>query len=397
MAARDEVTHSRGIPALVSELAGRIRRQGPLSFAEFMTAALYHPVHGYYTCGRSARAADFRTSPQVHPVFGDLLARQAAEMHRRLGSPRRFRCVELGPGDGALAVALLPGLAGLAGGWEYHLIEASPALREEQKRNLAALPEPLRGRVRWSTAEDLAAEPCDAVVVSNEFFDALPVHRIRGVEGTLREVRVGWEPTRGFHDVLAPVPPELARYLDRYGAPVPDGTEAEVGLEAIVWVDRVASMMRRGYVITVDYGDEAPSLFGAFRPSGTLLGYYRHRTTTDLLHRVGEQDLTAHVNFTALVRRGEECGLQSAPVRTQTELLLALGILERMDSIDRSATSEVGRWRARFTLKELFAPGGQGERFRVLVQASGAPLEGLTGLAAPWRHGQFLDRGFAEP
>ena len=191
--------------ALVDELVGRIRSRGSIPFAEYMEAALYHPVGGYYTSGRSAGGVDFRTSPQMHRAFGELLAAQVLEMRRRIEDASRFRIVELGPGDGTLAQAFLDAWGREAGdGWEYHLVETSPALRKAQRQRLASLPAEILRHTAWSDADALAGAPCDGVVLSNEFFDALPVHAVRRSEGRLLEVRVGWEPDAGFVEVLAP-------------------------------------------------------------------------------------------------------------------------------------------------------------------------------------------------
>lgn len=382
---------SRGIEPLVAHLERRIAREGPLSFASFMEEALYHPEHGYYTCGRPAGARDFRTSPQVHPVFGALLARQGRQMHRLLGEPATFRWVEIGPGDGSLAAALIVCLDDWPSAWSYHLVETSPALRRAQEERLGALPASLRARIHWSDAEALSRRPADGLVLSNEFFDALPVHRVRRTAAGLREVRVTATPDAGFHELLVEASPELRRALERYGAPMPEGSTAEIGLAALAWVDRIAGMLRRGYAVTIDYGDRAEGLFLG-RPAGTVMAYRGHRPSPDPYRQVGEQDLTAHVNFTALIRRGEAAGLVAAPLRSQTEFLLGLGILDRLARLEGETLDEPERWRQRLAIKDLFAPEGMGEAFRVLVQARDAPLDGLAGLSSPWREG-CLDRG----
>ena len=151
------------------------------------------------------------------------------------------------------------------------------------------------------------------------------------------------------------------------------------------WADRAAGLLRRGYWVTIDYGDVAERLYGPARRRGTLLGYRSHRVVDDPLRDVGRQDLTAHVNFTALVRRGRQHQVDAAPLRSQTEFLLGLGILDRMEERDQEEPGEVARLRGRMAAKELFAPGGMGETFRVLIQARQAPLEGLRGLSSPWR------------
>ena len=383
---------------LENRLRERIERDGPIPFADFMEAALYDPRAGYYASGRHLGVADFRTSPQVHPAFAQLLAAQVAEMCRHLGSPRAFRCIELGPGDGTLAAGMALQLHELlveeAPDWRLHLVEESPLLRDAQRRAVATLPAPVRQRVEWSTADELAVAPVDGVVVSNEFFDALPVHRVVSEDSHLKELRVAWDAERGFHEVTGPeAGSDLVEHLQRYGVPLQSGQQGEISLQAPLWIDRIAAMLSRGYVLAIDYGHPADRLYGPERPEGTLAAYHRHRVT-DPFQDVGERDLTAHVNFTALEARAAEHGFQAAPLRSQTEFLLALGVLGRLQEIDEAGGAHVVRLKERYALKELFVPGGMGETFRVQVLVRGADLD-LTGLQAPWR--SSLDREPREP
>jgi SAM-dependent MidA family methyltransferase len=248
------------------------------------------------------------------------------------------------------------------------------------------LPAELRQLAHWSSPEDLAASAGDGLVLSNEFYDALPVHRVRMSAHGLEEIRVGWKEAVGFVPVaVTPENRHLAQYFRDYGVPLAEGQEAEACLEALQWADRAARILRRGYWVTIDYGDTAERLYGPARRRGTLLGYRGHQVVDDPLRAVGFQDLTAHVNFTALIRRGQRHQIDAAPLRSQTEVLLGLGILERMEERDREEPGKVARLRGRLAAKELFAPGGMGETFRVLIQAREAPLEGLRGLSSPWR------------
>lgn len=382
-----------GHPRLVEFLAERIRAGGPIPFSEFMEAALYHPEHGYYASGTvaiGAGGADFRTSPEIHPLFAEMLACQVVEMYEKLGRPEPFRVVELGPGTGRLAHAFLSRAATLLPdriqGWEYHLVERSQALIQTQVEALQTLPGELGSVARWSTEESLRAHPGAGVILSNEFFDALPVARVEVSDGRLQELRVGWSADRGFFtQVCDPVDARLQDYFNEYGTELGEGQEAEACLEALAWVDRMTALLHRGYLLTIDYGYPADQLYAPARCAGTLLAYRDHQVVHDVLRDVGQQDLTAHVNFTALIRRGEENGWTAAPLRTQTEFLLALGILGGMQESAAQAGGEVERLQGRLAAKELFAPGGMGETFRVLIQARDAPLEGLAGLGSPWR------------
>jgi len=234
--------------------------------------------------------------------------------------------------------------------------------------------------------ESLRAYGGAGVILSNEFFDALPVVRVEVAGGRLQELRVDWSAQRGFFSLACdPGDARLVDYFRDYGAELEEGQSAEACLEALLWMERMAALLRRGYILTIDYGYPAEQLYAAARRAGTLLAYRAHQVVQDPLRDVGQQDLTAHVNFTALTRKGEENGWVAAPLRTQTEFLLALGILERMQETDAQAGGEVERWQSRLAAKELFVPGGMGETFRVLIQARDAPLDGLSGLGSPWR------------
>jgi SAM-dependent MidA family methyltransferase len=313
-------------------------------------------------------------------------------MLRRLPERGPRRVIELGPGSGALAAAVLAALADEPGiddpPWEYHLVEVSPRLREVQRRRLASLHVETAARARWTDPDSLAADPAAGVVLANEFFDALPVHRARVIGHVLREVRVGWSEASGFFEEDGQAAPEdLAAYLERYGVPLVEGQTAEISLDTLRWVDRIAAMIPVGYVVVVDYGHYADRLYAAERAHGTLQAYHEHRAGGDPLGRIGEQDLTAHVNFTALARRAGEAGFDYAPLRTQTQFLLALGILDFLAETTASASTPLERIRSRSEIKELFVPGGMGETFKVLLLARGAPLEALSGLRSPWEAG----------
>jgi SAM-dependent MidA family methyltransferase len=198
----------------------------------------------------------------------------------------------------------------------------------------------------------------------------------------LREVRVGWEEKAGFlEEDDQPAPAELAAYLEQYGAPLAEGQTAELSLETLRWVDRIAGMLRHGYVVVIDYGHPAEGLYAAARAHGTLLAYHEHRAGGDPLTRIGEQDLTAHVNFTALARRASESGFEPAPLRTQTQFPLGLdraGLLTVPRHLQPRPWTGSGRNRPSRSLR----PAGWGDVPGVLLPARGAPARPLPGWAA---------------
>lgn len=367
---------------LTAVLLERIARQGPLTFADFMQACLYHPDYGYYTQRVPASPAgrDYVTSPQVGPLFGRLLAWQLGEMWEALDRPARFDLVECGAGRGRLAGDLLAAAGeqapDFAAALRVTLVETSPALREQARAALASYGE----RVRLGDRLPLGGVV--GCVVSNELVDAFPAHRVVQRGDELREIYVG---ARGGELVEVEgelSSPELARYLDRYGAPLEDGQQAEVNLAALAWLEQAAAALARGFLVTIDYGYQARELYGPAHQRGTLLAYRDHRTHDNWLAWPGEQDLTSQVNFTALEERGRELGLTILGYRPQTQFLLALsrasGLLERLEAA--AGGSEPEQRAARLQLKQLIHPEGMGEAFKVLIQARGIHAAGLTGL-----------------
>lgn len=366
--------------ALVEILAEEIRERGPLPFARFMERVLYEPGLGYYATsgGRAGRDGDYFTAAQVGSAFAECLARQLAEMDALLSRPDPFTVVELGAGNGLLCRALLDSMEpGLRERTRVLLVDASAAMREEARR-----------RVPEATVLAPGDEGSGHVgaIVALELFDALPVHRVRRSGTLLREIYVDLAPDGGLVEREGEPLAATCALATRYGAAAQESHEAEVCPAALAEVDRMAGCLERGFLVVVDYGDSAAGLYGGRRPRGTLLAYHRHRTSESYLERVGEQDLTAHVNFTALEDRARERGLTVLGRTTQDRFLIANGILERFEEPDPVAWGNPGRVRARLEAKQLLSAGGMGRIFQVLVLAKGfAEGTEVRGLRDPFR------------
>ncbi len=362
----------------------RIDERGGVTFRDFMELALYHPEHGYYrTREPMGRRGDYVTSPETHPLFGALVGRQLREMWETMGRPPRFDIVEYGPGTGLLARDLLHWAANAAAQFaeavRYTLIETSDSLIERQRRTLAGLG--LRdGAVSWADAAPGAIEGC---VLSNEFLDALPVHRVTVLDGRLYEVYVVRKDS-GFGEALRPPStPEIEAYFDRLGLRPGEGSRAEVNLDAVAWMRDVARRLARGFVLTFDYGYPADELYAPWRKQGTLLCFYRHNPSHDPYARIGRQDITASVDFTTLIRVGEEEGLTTLGFTTQARFLTALGIGEALERALRQDPAGLEEYYARRrAVTELLDPAGLG-RIRVLAQGRGVGSPRLTGFADP--------------
>jgi SAM-dependent MidA family methyltransferase len=211
--------------------------------------------------------------------------------------------------------------------------------------------------------------------------DALSVHRVVLQEGALKEILVGLNAGQ-FVDVVAPVSTcAINEYFAAQGIALNEGQHAETGLEACDWITEAGRRLERGYVLTIDYGHRAAELFDDHHMRGTLLAYHDHRVSENVYASPGEQDLTAHVNFTALELWGKRAGLNSVGLTSQMAFLLALGQGNEFADLHDDGQSETERVRARLQLKTLIHPEGMGERFQVLIQQKGAAGANLTGLA----------------
>jgi SAM-dependent MidA family methyltransferase len=372
---------------LEDEILATIGAEGPIPFARYMDLCLYHPRHGYYTRGVGGGGGrDYVTSSGLHPLFGALVARQAEEMWRLLECPARFRFVELGPGEGLFARDFLREAEGeFAKALQYDLVERSPALADRQRSLLSAASAP----VTWPSLEDLEDQaPFAGCVFMNEVLDAFPVHRVIGTGGGPREVHVAAE-DGALREVLLPLSDEgVDRFLADAELRLEEGQEVDLNLAAPPFLARTLRLLSRGYALVVDYGYEAGPLYSPGRWRGTLRAVHRHRTNEEFLLRPGDQDLTAHVDFTALRAASEGAGARCLGLTTQARFLLALGALEWMQDpgppADEGPEILVRRLEEREAIKDLFLPDRMGEKFRCLLLGVGGAPGGLTGLRDPW-------------
>jgi SAM-dependent MidA family methyltransferase len=369
------------VTPLAELLADRIRRFGPLTFADYMRECLYHPIHGYYSKAESQRFADYYTSVDMHPIFARLLARQFVEMWEGLDCPAEFALVEAGAGVGRFAAQVLDfcetKLPAFYDALKYAAVERSASRREQatshSKRHADA--------GHFTASAEFPAHIAAGCFFSNELVDALPVHRVVMNGGALKELLVGFRDGR-FVDVLAPLSTcAISEYFAAQDIALCEGQHAEAGLEACDWISEIGRRLGRGYVLTIDYGHPAAELYDDHHMRGTLLAYQNHRAGEDYYASPGEQDLTAHANFTALEAWGERAGLETAGFTSQTAFLLALGQGNEFADLYDGGQTEGDRARARLQLKTLIHPEGMGERFQVLIQQKGVSASGLTG----WR------------
>jgi len=356
-----------------------------------MEACLYHPKHGYYARPEARRFANYYTSVDVHPIFGRLLARQLAEMWEVLGRPAEFTAVEAGAGTGRLAAQILDfsarALPDFFRALRYVAVERSAARRTALKGALeaavAAYSAPALHSARAGAAARIPRTISAGCIFSNELLDALPVHRVMCERGELREIYVGAK-GEGFREVAGPVSsPLVKKYFSAQGLSLSEGQHAEAGIEACRWIAEAAARLQRGFVLTIDYGHAAAELYGERHRRGSVLAYANHRASEDLYAAPGEQDLTAHVNFTALQllpTQPRRRPLVTSGLVSQTHFLLALGRGNEFGDLYDQGQSEAEQFQARLGLKTLIHPEGMGEMFKVLIQHKRIEAPRLTGL-----------------
>ena len=411
--------------AIALEIAENPRQK--ITFAEYMDLVLYHPQHGYYATNAAhiGPQGDFFTSPHLGSDFGELLAEQFVNMWEIMGKPSPFTLVEMGAGQGLLAADILQYLQRQYPDFfkvlEYIIVEKSVALRREQQQRLQGLP------LKWYGLEEILNDEIIGCFFSNELVDAFPVHLFVIEQGKLREIYVSQSlvgidpvvlpppsyaldmvaPDRaiplnltassekiGFVEVTGePSTPKLSEYFKLVGIQLPssaypDGYRSEVNLAALDWLSMVSNKLKRGYLLTIDYGYSADRYYTPARQQGTLQCYYRHRHHDNPYVNIGRQDITAHVDFTALERWGELCGLEKVGFVKQEFFLMALGLGSRMaslSSIDARNPQAIHQvLQRREALHQLISPMGLGG-FGVLVQTKGLtaeekgrPLKGLS-------------------
>lgn len=368
-------------------ILNRIRSAGPITFADFMETVLYHPQEGYYYSPRDkiGPRGDYYTSPYLHPVFGHLLARQMRQMWQILDYPSPFHIVEIGAGKGLLCAHILHYCQNhfpeLYQELIYLILEKSIFFQNEQKKLLGKFFD--AGKVQQTSLAVLSKEasPITGCIFSNELIDSFPVHLLCREE-EFREIFVDYD-GQNFVEVCAePSTPLLIDYLQNYAFPLTKGQRAEVNLTALNWLVEVARILKRGFLMTIDYGYEAEELYHPTRREGTLLCYYRHTTSTNPYAHLGYQDITAHVNFSALIKKGETLGLQKNGLVEQYKFLAALGLLRDLENleINRYQFSTVEFLRQKLAMKSFLVPGAMGTIFKVLVQSKEVEEANLLGL-----------------
>jgi SAM-dependent MidA family methyltransferase len=366
-----------------------------ITFAQYMALVLYHQQYGYYMNRVSiGSGGDFFTSASLGQDFGQLLAIQLREMWQNLGCPAPFWVVEMGAGNGELAQDILHY-------WQtnehqdfiqavkYIIIERSPSLRQQQQERLKSLKTKSNFEFSWKNWSDLESESIEGCFFSNELVDAFPVHLIQKDGQELKEVHLGVQEQK-LTEIIAPLSTEkLAQYFEKVGIDLLQqqyalGYRTEVNLQALNWLETVASKLKRGYVLTIDYGHNAEKYYRPSRSQGTLQCYYQHRRHNNPYVNLGYQDITAHVDFTALEFYGKLHNLHKIGFTQQGLFLMALGLGDRLNELSSGKFSISEVFKRRDALHQLIDPTGLGS-YGVLIQGKNLidSEQSLQGLAIP--------------
>jgi SAM-dependent MidA family methyltransferase len=364
--------------SLRQKIEEEIVARGPMRFSRYMELCLYDPEFGYYSrhAEQFGKSGDFYTSSDVHAVFGRLMARQFEEMWRVLGRPEKIEILELGPGRGLFAQDVLDWsekkFPEFFGALTYSLLEQSGVLRARIEATLARHIE--RGKVVLVGEKTLRSNlSTDAIIVfANEFFDALPVEIVSS-EGSLR---LG----AGLTETWAPLDDAESKFLAEYSIQPLVGERLEVQLIAQRYAAEIAATIERGFLVVIDYGYTLKEQLSG-RHRGTLMTYRQHAASANPYQAPGEQDLTAHVNFTALAAELERNGVAPQPLVTQSQFLLGIGEPNQFADAFEDCGLPQERAKVALQLKHLITPSGVGESFQVLVASKDADASKLLGLS----------------
>lgn len=361
---------------LQQKIIEKIKSEGPINFETFMEMALYYPGLGYYTkdSTKIGRTGDFYTSPHLHSIFGAMIGRQMEEMWMIMGMPEIFHIVEMGAGMGYLAKDMLEYLEEkeIFEHLKYTIVEINPALRAKQQELFSEFSD----KVKWVSHID-ELKPITGCFLSNELLDAFPVRLIEvsdNPDNELKEIYVSIDGD-DLVEIKMPCSAEVKKYLNEFGIKLPEGYKTEVNLKIKDWLSEVSNKLFEGFILTIDYGYTAQDYYSKDRNRGTLLCYYHHQINENPYQNIGEQDLTAHVNFSSLKKWGDELGLKTIGFCPQGSYLVSLGIDEVIKELyeDSPDVFDIAK------IKGLILPQGMGESHRVMIQYKGKDEPKLKG------------------
>ncbi|RFS19232.1 hypothetical protein DVR12_23630 [Chitinophaga silvatica] len=348
-------------------IINKIKDEGPISFHTFMDICLYHPAYGYYTTpgDKIGVDGDFFTSSSLTSSFGATIARQIEEMWNILGK-KDFTIVEYGAGQGLLCHDMLEYLKDnqqLYNQLRYCIIEKRKGNYQSEK---------------VSSYRSIDEIPGDMdCILSNELIDNFPVHQVE-MQNELMEVYVDYD--QQFKELFKPAPSSIRKYFHKLDVTLPEGYRTEVNLDAIKWIKNIASHLKRGFIITIDYGATSENLYKPHRSCGTVVCYCKHRISDDYFYNIGQQDITALVNFSALDHWGQMAGLNTIGITSQGCFLDALGFKELLRNAIQKQKKDIlqmVREESYISYNLLF---DMGAKFQVMIQSKNVEETRLTGM-----------------
>jgi SAM-dependent MidA family methyltransferase len=381
---------------LTQLIINKIKKDGPIPFETFMDMALYYPDIGYYSSAGTfiGKEGDFYTSPHLHAIFGAMIGRQFIEMWEAMGKPAAFHAIEIGAGYGYVCKDIFDYLLNLPdetdlsafyNAFQYVIVEPFPHFKQKQKETLKEHITPLQpniiknrtlNEIKWvgSLQEIKNVKGC---VFSNELLDAFPVHLVE-MDDSLKEIYVNVNGNEFIEEKKDVSSDRISDYLGTFSIALERGYRTEVNLRIRDWLQDVSSILTHGFIFTIDYGYSAKEYYNEDRTKGTLLCYHQHLYNENPYQNVGNQDITAHVNFSSVKMWGEEFGFKTLGYCPQGTYLISSGIDEVITELYADSPdylSEVSK------IKGLIMPQGMGESHNVLIQYKGDKSPHLRGLS----------------
>jgi SAM-dependent MidA family methyltransferase len=349
----------------------KISTEGPISFRDYMEMALYYPGLGYYTKGNNqiGTGGDYYTSPYLTPLFGEMIAKQLEEMWYILGK-KAFTIVEYGAGAGLLCRHLMQSIKKKQEWYDqltYYVIE------KNAENGFSELYPDSEKLYRVASIQDLPA--ITGCILSNELVDNFPVHRVL-MQDQLMEVFVNYRD--GFEEILRPASGELCSFIQEFYPVFPKGFRTEINLDALTWIRETANKLHRGFLLTFDYGYQSSGGFPS-QGNGTLVCYHKHQVNGNPYLYIGDQDITADVNFSALQKWGINYGLKTCGFTSQSNFLSALGLTNHIRETEKQVKGleTTDDQKKRFASIFLFE---MGKKIKVLIQQNGLIQPQISGL-----------------
>lgn len=341
-----------------------ILSKGEISFAQFMEMALYHREWGYYS--KNSGTKDYYTNVDVHSIFSEILGLYFTQVWENNFKQEPFYIIELGCGNGKLARGILKELS-----------KNSPELYqnlkfigiERSKTRLEAcenLKKEFGEKINFLSEFNFPDNSISGIIYSNEFFDALPIHRIYKKEGQLQEVVLG----PSLRENLRPLSSHLQDYFSWLGGEPHEDCFGEAHLASREWIRKMARSMSKGLILTIDYGFKSEELYSEFRVDGTALCLFQNKTNRNFYERIGDQDMTAHINFSVLEKEAASFGFKSHLI-TQSKFLLENGLEKMIEGAGAPNLDDKEKLKRSLAIRSLIHPEGMGGTFKVLLQSKG--------------------------